>query len=494
MLGWLNVTKIRKEEKDSEFPSNLLSPLRGCSISTTEQDDVSHSRFRALFTDDEAGPAAWPAGWRDTNLLNPIPGPVVGGLHMIVDMDGVTEDIKAFQDSIALDEATDAFEELMGMSLKRAIRPLSGELAVVVHELPSLKRETDIGAIAFIGVGEPDEAERLLKKIKGALEDLGMDVDRDNVEDTTVYRVKAGPLEAAAASYGGHIWLTTEPDMLDDLIEGKVRESFREEPPRGARVSEVLDSDSPFVFFIDIHTLLDEARGLIRKRDRKEFSEWEEMLLIAEGLSITFHRDGAVVDMVTTSLMDGESDVWMRRAMSPILATLGNPLSVVGVPAFIKYRRRAKTTEAIDMMDKIYQGAAAYYATPHFDAFGARLPCQFPASYRVTPIEGTCCSTSGWPGPDRDGNDKCDANPSAWESETWSALNFKIEGEHYFTYSFESSGTLVDAGFTITAHADLDCDGLQSTFQRMGFGDPQANIRECALRGSAAFYVEKETE
>jgi hypothetical protein len=350
MLGWLNVTKITKEEQGNEFISSLLSllsPLRGCSISTTEEDDVSHSRFRALFTDDEAGPAAWPTGLkRDTNVLSPVPGLVVGGLHMIVDMDGVTKDIKAFQDSIAFDEVSDAFEELMGMSLKRAMRPLSGELGVVVHELPSLKRETDIGAIAFIGVGEQDEAERLLKKIEGALEDLGMDVDRDKVEDTTVYRVKAGPIEAAAASYGGHIWLTTAPDMLDDIIEGKVRKSFREDP-RGARVSEALDSNSPLVFFIDIHTLLDEARGLIRKRDRKEFSQWKEMLLIAEGLSITVHRDGSVVDMVTTSLMDGESDVWMRRAMGPILATLGNPLSVVGfLPAFIKYRRRAKTTEA----------------------------------------------------------------------------------------------------------------------------------------------------
>ena len=53
---------------------------------------------------------------------------------------------------------------------------------------------------------------------------------------------------------------------------------------------------------------------------------------------------------------------------------------------------------------------------------------------------------------------------------------------------------LVDAGFTVTAYGDLDCDGVQSTFQRMGFGDPNANFAECSLRGAPAFYVEKESE
>ena len=73
-------------------------------------------------------------------------------------------------------------------------------------------------------------------------------------------------------------------------------------------------------------------------------------------------------------------------------------------------------------------------------------------------------------------------------------MNFQITDEHYFVYSFDASGVLSEAGFTVTSNADLDRDGVQSTFQRMGFGDPQANNAECSLRGSAAFYVEKETE
>ena len=169
-------------------------------------------------------------------------------------------------------------------------------------------------------------------------------------------------------------------------------------------------------------------------------------------------------------------------------------LAVVAVPAFIKYMRRAKTTEAIDELDKIYKGAALYYTTPHVNSVGTKLECQFPSNQGVTPVEATCCSTGGLGGNDNNGDDRCDADPDVWTTDTWSSLNFQMSDEHYFVYAFDAEGTLSDAGFTATAHADLDCDAVQSTFQRMAFGDPQANKAECALHGSAAFYVEKETE
>lgn len=169
-------------------------------------------------------------------------------------------------------------------------------------------------------------------------------------------------------------------------------------------------------------------------------------------------------------------------------------LAVVAVPAFIKYMRRAKTTEAIDEIDKIYKGAALYYTTPHVTQAGAKLECQFPASQGQTPVEGTCCSSNGMTGPDLTGDDRCDSDPALWNEDTWSALNFQMNDEHYFVYQFDSTGTLTAAIFTATANGDLDCDGTFSTFQRMAWGDPEANKAECSLRGSAAFYVEKETE
>ena len=69
-----------------------------------------------------------------------------------------------------------------------------------------------------------------------------------------------------------------------------------------------------------------------------------------------------------------------------------------------------------------------------------------------------------------------------------------MNDSHYFKYAVDSDGVLGDAKFTASAYADLDCDGVYSTFQRIGFGDPEATRAECSVQGSAAFYVEQETE
>ncbi|MDP6945969.1 MAG: hypothetical protein QF464_17595, partial [Myxococcota bacterium] len=73
-------------------------------------------------------------------------------------------------------------------------------------------------------------------------------------------------------------------------------------------------------------------------------------------------------------------------------------------------------------------------------------------------------------------------------------LTAMIPDEHRFVYSFQSSGTLSNAKFTITANGDFDCDGVQSTYQRMGFGDQSASFGECTIKGSSAFYVDNEGE
>lgn len=175
-----------------------------------------------------------------------------------------------------------------------------------------------------------------------------------------------------------------------------------------------------------------------------------------------------------------------------VVAILGI-LAVVAVPAFIKYMRRAKTTEAIDQLDKIYKGAAFYYTAPKVAKTGSKLPCQFPTDQGVTPSQATCCGGLG--GPDADADERCDSAPETWTNEaTWSALSFQMNDQHFFTYGYDQEGVLTNAIMTASAYGDLDCDSTQSTFQRLGYGDPQATRSECAMRGSAAFYVENETE
>ena len=177
-----------------------------------------------------------------------------------------------------------------------------------------------------------------------------------------------------------------------------------------------------------------------------------------------------------------------EMAIAVVVLTI---LALVAVPAFIKYQRKAKLSEALDMLDKIYKGAADYYTTPRFERHTAsKLDCQFPDAQAQTPVEGSCCT-----GQDTDNDDRCDANPANWNSNTWSSLKFQISEAHYFVYSFTSNGLAdTEAQFTAMANGDLDCDGVYSTFQRYGQGDPEAQDNECAIRGGAAVYTEQETE
>lgn len=159
--------------------------------------------------------------------------------------------------------------------------------------------------------------------------------------------------------------------------------------------------------------------------------------------------------------LDMDLELWGAMPIIGILAS-------VAVPAFIKYQRRAKTTEAIDQLDKIVKGSVVYYSTPRVDTSGNRVPAQFPPSVPATPAPGTCCGSLG--GPDADGDDRCDVNAAAWANDTWFALHFHMSDQHHYTYEYKSSGTGENATFEAIAYGDLDCDGVKSTFARTGKG------------------------
>jgi|GEM_PF-1538354 len=130
--------------------------------------------------------------------------------------------------------------------------------------------------------------------------------------------------------------------------------------------------------------------------------------------------------------------------------------------------------EVLDQLQRIYRGAAIYYSrADRLTEKAAPVPCQFPASQGVTPIEGTCCHHQG--GPDKDGDDLCDADPATWNDTNgvWAAMAARMVEPHAYVYSFSSQGTLGTARFTASAHGDLDCDTMQSTFQAVGFAQPQ---------------------
>lgn len=171
-------------------------------------------------------------------------------------------------------------------------------------------------------------------------------------------------------------------------------------------------------------------------------------------------------------------------------------LATVAVPSFVRYMRRARTMEAIEQLSRLSKGSAFYYARPFTNPnTGQKIPCQFPLDVAPTPIEGTCCGSLG-ASSDSDGDDRCDPDPTVWDdSPVWSSLSFQMNDQHYFVYAYDNNeATLADAQFTASAYGDLDCDNVQSTFQRIGYGDPGANGAECSMYAATSYYVNNEVE
>lgn len=154
-------------------------------------------------------------------------------------------------------------------------------------------------------------------------------------------------------------------------------------------------------------------------------------------------------------------------------------LAAVAVPAFMKYMKRSRTTEAPPNLKKIFDGAKGYFEKGAVvNRTGTVQPHTFPAPVTLTPAT-TCCDGDG---------DRC--HGSVWTDLTWSAVGFEIADPHFFQYRFESNvATGVGAKFTAGAHADLDCDTDLSTYERTGTVDTQLRVV-----GGASLFISDDIE
>ena len=157
-------------------------------------------------------------------------------------------------------------------------------------------------------------------------------------------------------------------------------------------------------------------------------------------------------------------------------------LAAVAIPAFMKYIRRSKTTEAIMNVRRMYDAAVAYYESEHATSDGAIIRKQFPygADGGVGPVIFTptskCCTNPG---------EKCAPNPSIWNHPTWAALNFSVDDPHYYQYA----GGGDQEQFTGGAIGDLDCDDIFSTFWRTA-----KILDDLSVSGGAGLFIANDIE
>lgn len=159
-----------------------------------------------------------------------------------------------------------------------------------------------------------------------------------------------------------------------------------------------------------------------------------------------------------------------------VVAILGI-LAAVAIPAFLKYIKRSKTTEATMNVRKLYDSSVTYFSAEHTTSTGAIVQAQFPATTATLPATTAI------------GDVKITTLPSAWDSDaTWNALQFSVSDPSYFAYQYDSAGTTNDAKFTATAFGNLDGDTNFSTFTRVG------SVVDMEVKGGAGLYIDKEIE
>lgn len=205
-------------------------------------------------------------------------------------------------------------------------------------------------------------------------------------------------------------------------------------------------------------------------------------------------------------------EVQMKAGDPAILASIAGIGAAIAVPAFIKYTRRSKTSEARVQLAKMFDAASSYFNEEHVDRgtaaallaaeeLAARAPHKCPNNGKLSGESGTtppltvdcnagpggrCVPTVGAKG--RPGYYEM----SAWtDNDVWNGLNFQQEQGHYFHYNFiwkNSDTGYGECQFTTQAFGDLDGDGVFSTFERTGAAD------ENGVNGAAGLYIDQELE
>ncbi len=138
-------------------------------------------------------------------------------------------------------------------------------------------------------------------------------------------------------------------------------------------------------------------------------------------------------------------------------------LAAVAIPAFLKFIRKSKTSEANINVKSIGDGAVSWFDAEHADANGTPIVKHFPNTLSPTGATGVGAQVPG-AAPCATGNPLYTKDSGRWESEPWKSLKFGINKAHYFRYQYLPSSTATSASFTVWARANLDCDGTESTY------------------------------
>jgi len=137
-------------------------------------------------------------------------------------------------------------------------------------------------------------------------------------------------------------------------------------------------------------------------------------------------------------------------------------LASIAIPAFSRYIRKTKTSEAIGSLSRMWQGSLTYYSADHMTSVQSIAPRQFPgpSAAEATPGGVFCGCLPAT---------RCPGGDISWVTDpVWQSLNYTISDPHYYVSNYLSNGTGTDSTFTAAVFGDLDCDSTIASFIRAG--------------------------
>lgn len=152
-------------------------------------------------------------------------------------------------------------------------------------------------------------------------------------------------------------------------------------------------------------------------------------------------------------------------------------LAAVAIPAFLKYIKKSKTTEARTNLRKIYDGNVTYYSEETVNQAGTILSKQF---------VNAVAQPSTWAA----GSTAVNKIAGNWEGADWQALKFASDSPVLYQYEVTAGGTSTSSSFTARARGDIDGDSTTGLFERVG----AVNASTGEVVGGAGLYAVSDLE
>jgi len=150
-----------------------------------------------------------------------------------------------------------------------------------------------------------------------------------------------------------------------------------------------------------------------------------------------------------------------------VVAIIG-VLAAIAVPAFSKYVRRSRTTEALAHLSKEWAGSMSYYEADHVVGGGVVLTKEFPGPAAAWASDQECGCLAGG---------VCPGSNSVWNADpVWKALAFSFPDAHHYMPGYSAAGVGTNASFTAYSKGDANCNGVLSEFFRSGWISPQGDV------------------